>query len=137
MSMHEGAYTTEDILRIAKTQLEEEEQLSKVSRQFIFTDTEFIIAKTWCEDVFAMTPDFILQMIEQHRYDLYLLTANDLPWIADPVRVNPQRREHFFKIYKRELEHYGLPFEIVTGKYEARLFNSISFIRKHFGEVDQ
>ncbi|HTL82704.1 MAG TPA: ATP-binding protein [Bacteroidia bacterium] len=134
MSMHTDSYSHDDIVRIAKHQLQEEEQLIKTSNRFIFTDTEFIIAKIWSEDVFGFTPDFIKEKIREHRYDLFLLTANDLPWIPDPVRINPQRRDYFFNLYKKELDDHGFAYEIVSGRYEARLFSAVTAVKKHFGE---
>jgi NadR type nicotinamide-nucleotide adenylyltransferase len=136
MSKHDGNYSADDIVAIAKHQLEQEEQLIQTAHHFIFTDTEFIIAKVWCEDVFANCPEWLTEQVKNHRYDLYLLTANDLPWVADPVRVNPQRRDYFFNLYKRELDEQKLPYEIISGRYEARLLSGINAVKKHFGDVE-
>ncbi|HEU4717535.1 MAG TPA: AAA family ATPase [Bacteroidia bacterium] len=136
MAEHPGAYTTDVVVEIAQKQLEEENRLVRQANKFLFVDTEFIIAKVWCEDVFGQCPEWIAQQITGHRYDLYLLTSNDLPWIPDPVRVNPQRRDYFFNIYKNELEANQLPFEIVTGRYEARLLHAIKIIERYFGSEE-
>lgn len=136
MSMHTGDYTIADIQRIAEHQLKEEDQLAQQANRFLFTDTEFIIAKVWSEDVFSSSPEWLSAKVTEHRYDLYLLTSNDLPWVADPVRINPQRRDYFFNMYKRELEENKLPYEIVSGRYEARLLNAINAVKKHFGGVE-
>jgi nicotinamide riboside kinase len=61
-----------------------------------------------------------------------LLTANDLPWVADPVRVNPQRRDYFFNLYKRSMDEMGVKYEIISGRYEARLLSAINAVKKHF-----
>ncbi len=136
MSNHPGEYSADDIVAIAKHQLEEEDRLIKNSDRFIFTDTEFIIAKVWCEDVFSHCPEWLGEQVKNHRYDLYLLTANDLPWVPDPVRVNPQRRDYFFNLYKRVLDENHLPYEIISGRYEARLLSGINAVKKHFGEQE-
>lgn len=136
MSMHTDAYSAEDILKIAKYQLQEEEQLMSAANKLLFTDTEFIVAKVWSEDVFGSCPEWILGQLKKKHYDLYLLTSNDLPWIADPVRVNPQRRDYFFNLYKRELEERNFTFEIISGRYEGRLLNAIRTIKKYFPEID-
>jgi NadR type nicotinamide-nucleotide adenylyltransferase len=136
MSLHPGNYTLADIAKIAAHQLEEEEQLAPLANKILFVDTEFIVSKVWAEDVFGQCPEWITEKLLTHRYDLYLLTANDLPWIADPVRVNPQRRDYFFNHYKRELQEGGFPFEIISGRYESRLLNAINAIRRYLGEVE-
>ncbi len=125
-------YTLDDIINIAKEQKQQEEQAIGNANKLLITDTEFITAKVWCEDVFGTCPKWIEEQVQTNRYDLYLLTANDLPWVPDPVRINSQRREYFFNWYKRELEQEQLPFEIVSGKYEARLFCAVQAIKKRF-----
>lgn len=137
LSQHEERYTDQDILRIAVHQLEEEEELANAANKIIFVDTEFITAKIWSEDVFGNCPDYIREKLGTHLYDLYLLTANDLPWIADPIRVNPQRRDYFFNMYRKELENGKFPFEIISGRYEARLLNAVNAVRKRFGDLDR
>ncbi len=134
MSAHPGNYSVEDIIEIQKHQLLEEERLSTISNHFLFTDTEFIVAQVWCEDVFGFSPDWINQQVKEHQYDLYLLTSNDLPWVADPVRVNSQRRDYFFNWYKRVLDENNLKYEIISGRHEARLLNGINAVKKHFAE---
>jgi NadR type nicotinamide-nucleotide adenylyltransferase len=136
MSVYQGEYSIKDIEQISKDQLAQEKRLESSANQFLFVDTELIISKVWCLDVFNKCPEWIENEINTHRYDLYLLTANDLPWVPDPVRVNSQRRDYFFNWYKRELDSHNLPYEIVTGRYEARLLSAVTAIRKHFGEFD-
>jgi NadR type nicotinamide-nucleotide adenylyltransferase len=132
MTMHTGDYSAEDIVEIAKHQLLEEDQLALQANKLLFTDTEIITAKVWCEDVFSFCPTWLGQQLNEHPYDLFLLTANDLPWVADPVRVNPQRRDYFFNLYKRLMEEMKFPYEIISGRYEARLLSAINAVKKHF-----
>lgn len=131
-----GKYKVSDVEKIAHEQLAVETRLMHNANQFIFVDSELITFKVWCVDAFGKSPGWMDDAIRKHQYDLYLLTANDLPWVPDPLRLNAQRREYFFNWYKRELENYNLPYEIVTGRYEARLLNAIMVLRKHFGIVE-
>jgi NadR type nicotinamide-nucleotide adenylyltransferase len=132
MTMHTGEYSVDDIVEIAKHQLSEEDQLALQAKRLLFTDTELITAKVWCEDVFSSCPEWIEQQLKEHRYDLFLLTANDLPWVADSVRVNPQRRDYFFNLYKRLMDEMQFPYEVISGRYEARLLSGINAVKKHF-----
>jgi nicotinamide riboside kinase len=87
-------------------------------------------------DVYSKSTHWIDEQITSHKYDLYLLTSNDIAWVPDPARVNAQRRDYFFNWYKRELTEYELPFEVISGRYELRLLNAIRAIEKHFGKQD-
>jgi NadR type nicotinamide-nucleotide adenylyltransferase len=124
------SYIIEDIVEIYKTQLQQEQELITSSANFIFTDTEFIIAKVWCEHVFANCPLYIDEMIVRHPYDLYLLTAPDLPWEFDPLRENPGKGEFFFKWYKTILERNQMNFGIVSGTGKRRTESAIEIIEK-------
>lgn len=125
-------YTFSDIELCAKKQLEQEDELLQKANQFIFCDTELIVAKVWCEDVFKTCPASIENEISKRKYDLYLLTIPDLPFKEDPVRENPHRREYFFELYKRELEERGFAYEIIRGKNNSRSENAMKIIKKSF-----
>jgi len=123
-------YTLDDILLITKQQLKIENDLLKSANNMIFADTELIISKVWCEDVFNVCPPWISDNILPNKYDLYLLTFPDLKWEEDPVRENPNRREFFFNWYERELKMINANYSIIRGSGKARLTNAIGAIEK-------
>jgi NadR type nicotinamide-nucleotide adenylyltransferase len=125
-------YDYDDILEIAKGQYRNEEELVKTAGQFLFCDTEFIVAKIWCEEKYGRCHPWILEMIEKHRYDLYLLCNTDLPWEYDPLRENPDDRERLFELYKKELEDRGFSFAIISGTGKERLENAVKAIKEYF-----
>ncbi len=126
------SYNIDDIVLIAKKQLEIEHEKEKIANKFLFIDTELIIAKVWAEDIYKTCPDFIIQELEKQRYDLYLLTHPDLPWINDGIRENPHRRKYFFNVYKNELITRGFNFAEIKGMGECRLHNAIKIINNYF-----
>ena len=60
---------------------------------------------------------------EWHRHiDLTLLTALDLPWVADGLqRVGPQVREPVDSALRELMAAHGLPWTVVRGEGSARL----------------
>jgi NadR type nicotinamide-nucleotide adenylyltransferase len=123
-------YTLDDIIIIAQQQLNKEHELLDKANRFLFADTELIIAKVWCEDVFNASPEWIMEHLHKTVYDLYLLTAPDLEWIDDPVRENPHRREYFFDLYKKHLDEMQLEYVIITGEGEERLMNAMRAVER-------
>ena len=121
----ERPYTLNDILLIAKEQFKQEEELLPKANKFIFIDTELIVAKVWCEDVFHKCPDWIAQTLIEYPYDFYLLTYPDLPWQEDPVRENPHRRDFFYNWYERELKKINATYAVIKGSGAHRLKNAI------------
>jgi NadR type nicotinamide-nucleotide adenylyltransferase len=126
----EGNYTIEDILSIAKGQLDKEEEIARKTKGLLFTDTDLTVTKIWSEVVFNSCPAWIEKMFVQHRYDLYLLCYPDIDWEADPLRENPDDRLYLFDRYRKELENAGFNFAIVKGRGDERLENAINFVNR-------
>ena len=117
----EREYTQNDLLSIAKGQLE-----SELSSQLL--DTDLITIKIWSEYKYESCDKWILDQIEKQKTEnrFYLLCSPDIPWQADNQRENPNDREDIFKIYKQKLENLDHDYFIVEGK--NRVENSISKI---------
>lgn len=121
-------YTKEDILLTIREQCEEEDRLLEQANKFLFADTEPILAQVWMMDVYHEKSAEIEKLIQERAYDLYLLLSPDLPYVNDPVRENPARRDFFFDWYKKELEERHLPYRVITGTGESRLSFAIKEI---------
>lgn len=121
-------YNYGDILSIAKGQYEREEQMVADAGSLLFCDTEFIVNKIWCDDKFGKCHNWILEMIDSHPYDLYLLCNADLPWEEDPLRENPGDRERLFGLYFHELKSRDFNFEVISGLGQERVKNAIRIV---------
>jgi nicotinamide riboside kinase len=115
---HGTNYTYDDLLTIAKGQIQLEEKLivnselaisngqlvmgnkqastNKISHSPLttahsplFIDTDMYVMKVWCEFVFGKCHRYIFDQIAKRKYDLYLLCNIDLPWVKDELREYP------------------------------------------------
>ncbi|MCD4664388.1 MAG: AAA family ATPase, partial [Bacteroidales bacterium] len=82
----------------------------------------------WCEYKYGKCHSWILENINNHKYDLFLLMDIDLPWEYDKQRENPNQRKELFDLYLKELKDRNFPFKIISGKAEKRLSNAIEII---------
>ncbi|MBL7137329.1 MAG: ATP-binding protein [Bacteroidales bacterium] len=127
-------YAEHDILTIAKGQLIREKEgealleKKKERRPYLFCDTEFLVTKIWSEVKFSRCDAWILQQLDAHSYDLYLLCYIDTPWEEDPQREHPHMREQLFNLYYDEMLERGWNFRVVSGLGEERLRNAIKFV---------
>lgn len=117
-----SAYTYEDVVNIARVQVQElqelhsgiDETISKGHRQDVVVfDTELIITKVWFLHKFGSCPDFVEEALRAYPMDVYLLCYPDMEWIPDPVRENPDIREYLFNWYEREVQALGIPYYII------------------------
>ena len=110
-------YLQEDLLEIAKGQLENE-QLITNNQQISLHDTDLITLKIWSDYKYGSCNNWILEQIEKQKVEnrFYLLCKPDLKWDYDPLRENPNDRDNLFAIYKKELERLGHNYFIVEGE---------------------
>lgn len=145
LSKNGTKYTYDDLLTIAKGQIQKEEEAlaslnkntvdqptPKISNKLIL-DTDMYVMKVWCEYVFNNCHHYILEQINQRSYDLYLLCDIDLPWTADEMREYPDAgpRIELFTIYRELLINQNTPWGIVSGTGKERTENAIQLIDQY------
>jgi len=125
-------YNREDVERIARLQVEEEEKKEKEANEILFCDTTLLVVKIWMENAFGSCPDWILESVEIRKYDLYLLPDIDLPWQPDPLREHPNQREFFLNWYVRELNRMKVNWKLISGNGIFRLKAAIHQVESAF-----
>lgn len=130
------AYGYDDLLEIAKGQVALEEQKKKSAKKLLFCDTDLHVIKVWSDHKFKKTHPWILQQLEERVYDLYFLTAIDIPWQADPLREHPDpaMRQHFFDIYHQLLSASKTPFFLISGDPVQRLAQAVQLLNDFLGK---
>ena len=137
------AYSFENLLTIAKGQIDNEELGIKnlvaqssssppTHHSPLIIDTDMYVLKVWCEFVFGQCHHWILNRIVERKYDLYLFCNIDLPWVKDELREYPDltTREKLYHHYKDILVNQHTPWVDISGNYEERLQKAISAIDK-------
>ena len=125
-------YTYDDLLTIAKGQIALEDANVEKATDMLIIDTDMYVMKVWCEYVFNNCHPFMLEKINERKYDAYLLCDIDLPWTADEMREYPNEepRKELFTIYKELLINQNTPWGIVSGTGAARTQNAIDLIQR-------
>ena len=138
---HGMDYTYEDLLTIAKGQIELENHFLtgfddkseiKNHKPKIFIDTDMYVMKVWCEFVFGKCHHWVIDQIVERNYDLYLLCNIDLPWVPDKLREYPdlKRREQLYKMYKDIMINQNVPWVEISGDSDARLKTAIEAVNR-------
>jgi NadR type nicotinamide-nucleotide adenylyltransferase len=155
LTIHGMNYTYDDLLTVAKGQLDLEEKYTQLAtgpatrrEQFangnegdsdsslithhslLFIDTDMYVMKVWCEFVFGKCHQFILDQIEKRKYDLYLLCNIDLPWVHDELREYPHEgpRQELYEIYKNIMQNQSTPWAEINGNHKQRLQKAIDAV---------
>ncbi len=122
-------YEQSDLTKIAHGQARMEDEWIREANRVLICDTNAMVVKIWSEHKFGEC-DKEIQALTERPYDLYLLTYIDIPWQEDPQREHPDKREHFWTIYKDSIEKSGVPFVEINGAKEERRIKAVEAIEK-------
>lgn len=126
-------YNYDDVIFIAKKQIQLEKEYTINANKFLFLDTDLIITKIWLQVVYKNYPTWLDSEILKNANKLYLLCFYDLPWIKDNVRENGgEKRKSLFEMYQTELVNYNFNYEIIIGKDSQRFELAVKKINNFF-----
>jgi nicotinamide riboside kinase len=96
----------------------------------VIADTTPLMIAVYSDMLFNDRSLYPFALAHQQSYDLTLLTALDLPWVADGLqRDGPHVREPVDALVRAALRSAGLGFAVVSGLGGQRLANALSHIR--------
>jgi nicotinamide riboside kinase len=132
-----SGYAPEDVLEIARRQLEAERLARAEHRGLLICDTDLFVLRIWWAEKYGPLPA-LLEESPSARAPTphargYLLLAPDLPWVSDPLRENPLDRDRLFALHRDALSRSGHPHRVVTGHGRARTECAIRCAQSLFG----
>ncbi|MCX2681026.1 ATP-binding protein [Galbibacter sp. EGI 63066] len=121
----------EDLLPIAEGQMTLENSLTSKVKELLICDTNLLELKVYSEAYYnGYCPPLIQKNALENKYNLYLLTAIDVPWEEDNLRDKPHDREFMFSLFKKALDIHKMPYVILKGDRQKRLQVAINQIEK-------
>ena len=119
----------EDLPIIVAGQIELENQKLVKANRLLFCDTNVLLTRVWSETHFDGYCDpAIIDYSKKFKYDLYLLTGIDVPWVKDDLRDRPNDRQLMFDYFLKVLKEQGAHFAEISGSMEERLKKAILMI---------
>lgn len=121
--------TVNDVLPIAKGQMQLENTLTPQANKVLICDTDLLETKVYSEAYYNGVCDLVLEKYAlQNTYDLYFLTYIDMPWEADHLRDRPHDREAMFKAFENALTTYNKPYILLKGSIDERFMRAVEHI---------
>lgn len=116
-------YNIDDVLNIAKLQIEAEDFYFNNNASIVVLDTDLIVTKIWLLHCFNFCPLWIDEHIQKYLETFHLLCYPDIEWKFDPLRENPEIRLYLFEEYKKEIEFNNFNYKIIKNNGEMRVQN--------------
>ena len=107
-------------------------------RGVAIADTTAVMTAVYSELLFDDRSLYADALAAQSSYATTLLTALDLPWVADGLqRDGPHVREPVDALVRRALTSAGLPYAVVHGSGTRRLDNAWNVINRAMQQADE
>jgi len=116
----------DDQFPIAATQVAREDAAAAVAAgmgaRFLFCDTAPLMTAVYSRQYFGGIDAQLAQLVAARRYDLTLVTASDIPWVADGLhRDSAEISRAVGALLAEELAARGVIYHTVSGEPAARL----------------
>ena len=121
-------WRTEEFTFIAEEQARMEDALAALANRVVVCDTDPFATAIWHERYLGAASDAVLAIADRRRYDLYIVTDVDVPFVADAIRDGESFREWMHQRFLDELAKRPVPVMVVTGPPEQRLAAAVKRI---------
>lgn len=126
----DGVLAYPDMLRIAQTQIQREEEASRNANRYLFCDTSPLTTLFYSRRLFGRA-DPALEQMAKRTYDVVVLCAPDFPFVQDGTRQPDSFREEQHRWYLGEFQQRHMPYLTVTGDVEQRVLQVEHLLQLH------
>lgn len=118
-------WKSEEFSFIARLQNETEDMLARYANRILFCDTNAFATQLW-EERYLGSISPAVEALARRPYDLYIVTAPDIPFEDDGLRDGEHVRHHMHGRFLEEVKKLGVPHIVVTGSKKMRLQTAIA-----------
>lgn len=123
-------WKTSEFVVIANEQLRQEDEAAKCANKVLICDTDAFATSIWHYRYMNCRSKDVEEIASKRKYDLYILTDADIPFVQDGTRDGEHIRLWMHNFFKDELTRLGKKYIIVSGGHENRMNASVKEIDK-------
>ena len=124
----DSPWTTPEFIQIAGEQCHREELAARESNGLLICDTDAFATSIWHRRYVGTRSPEVEAIAAGCRYDLYLLTGDEIPFIQDGTRDGEHIRHWMHETFVAELERTGRPYLLLRGPHQERLARAVEAI---------
>lgn len=121
-------WTTDEFHRIARGQIAWEDDLALRANRLVVADTDPLATFVWHRRYRGQNDTGLWKLAVERRYDLYLLTEPDFPFVQDGTREGEAIRQRMHGWFIDALEQSGRRYLRVGGDPATRLATAVEAI---------
>jgi NadR type nicotinamide-nucleotide adenylyltransferase len=119
-----------DFVHISQMQNKMEDRLVGKCQKILVCDTDSFATSVWFTRYVGGRSEKVESLSNERKYDLYILTDTDIPFVQDGTRDGEHIREWMHGYFVERLKETGRNFITVSGSREKRVKDSIKAIKK-------
>jgi len=119
-------WDTTEFSHIAHMQNQFEDALAKRANKLLICDTNSFATAIWHERYLGHQDKQVNHKSKNRHYDLYLITADDIPFVQDGTRDGEHIRHWMHKKFISELKKHDQKYIVLKGTHRQRLQTALS-----------
>jgi HTH-type transcriptional regulator, transcriptional repressor of NAD biosynthesis genes len=128
MDRGDNDWSSAEFVHIAEEQSRREDVAARSANKVLICDTDAFATSIWHLRYMGSRSSEVEVIAAPRRYDLYLLTDVDIPFVQDGYRDGENIRLWMHGVFLEELAKSDKSFALLSGSHEARLAKAISLI---------
>jgi NadR type nicotinamide-nucleotide adenylyltransferase len=130
-SIHESVtpsyeWRSEEFEHIAQQQIEREDQMAREANRVLICDTDALATSIWHERYMGNRSKVVDGIAASRKYDLYLLTDCDIPFVQDGTRDGESKRRWMTTRFAEELDNRKVRWARLSGDQELRFERAVA-----------
>jgi len=121
-------WRSDEFTFIAVEQARMEDALARLANKVLICDTDPFATTIWHERYLNAPSRAVRAVAATRKYDLYILTDTDIPFVQDGIRDGEHIRQWMHDRFRDELSGMATPLLVVSGSREHRLAAAIARI---------
>ena len=117
----DAGWRSEEFAHIAREQSWREDLAAREANRVLICDTDAFATTIWHERYMGRTSAEVAAVAAGRRYDLYLLTDVDIPFVQDGTRDGERMRAWMHRRFADELARRAAPYAVVSGPHAERM----------------
>jgi NadR type nicotinamide-nucleotide adenylyltransferase len=121
MARNDVTWRSEEFVEIAREQNRQEDAAARKANRLVICDTNAFATVLWHRRYMETHSHEVAMLAEGRKYDLYLLTGDEIPFVQDGLRDGERIRHEMHRWFEEELTSQDVPWRLLTGSHDERM----------------
>lgn len=126
----ETEWRSEEFVHVAEEQSRREDAAARLCNRLLICDTNAFATVLWHRRYMGSHSEAVAQIAARRKYDLYLLTGDEIPFVQDGLRDGEHIRHEMHRWFVEALERQAVPRMSLSGSHEERLALAVARIEQ-------